>query len=52
MPRHHAGPCSQTGGAPHVEHPFPHWKGAMRLVIRAIGWARAHAAITLANVAP
>lgn len=34
----------------HVEHPFAHLKGPMRLVIRTIGLARAKAAITLANM--
>lgn len=34
----------------HVEHPFAHLKGPMRLVIRTIGLARATAAITLANM--
>ena len=34
----------------HVEHPFAHQKGVMGLVIRTIGLARAHAAITLANM--
>jgi IS5 family transposase len=34
----------------HVEHPFAHIKGPMRLVIRTIGLARAKAAITLANM--
>ncbi len=35
----------------HVEHPFAHLKGPMRLVIRTIGLARATAAVTLANMA-
>jgi IS5 family transposase len=35
----------------HVEHPFAHQKGPMRLVIRTIGLARAKAAVTLANMA-
>lgn len=34
----------------HVEHPFAHLKGPMRLAIRTIGLARAKAAITLANM--
>ena len=34
----------------HVEHPFAHLKGPMRLTIRTIGLARAKAAITLANM--
>ena len=35
----------------HVEHPFAHQKGAMGLVIRTIGLARAEATVTLANMA-
>ena len=35
----------------HVEHPFAHLKGPMRLVIRTIGIARATATVTLANMA-
>lgn len=35
----------------HVEHPFAHQKGPMRLVIRTIGLARATATVTLANMA-
>jgi IS5 family transposase len=35
----------------HVEHPFAYRKGVMGLVIRTIGLARAHATITLANMA-
>jgi IS5 family transposase len=35
----------------HVEHPFAYQKGVMGLVIRTIGLARAHATITLANMA-
>lgn len=35
----------------HVEHPFAHQKGPMKLVIRTVGLARAEAAITLANMA-
>lgn len=34
-----------------VEHPFTYQKGAMRLVIRTIGIARAEATVTLANMA-
>jgi transposase, IS5 family len=34
----------------HVEHPFAHQKGPMRLVIRTIGIARATAAVMLANM--
>ena len=34
-----------------VEHPFAHQKGPMGMTIRTIGLARAHAAITLANMA-
>jgi IS5 family transposase len=34
----------------HVEHPFAHQKGAMGLVIRTIGIARATATVTLANI--
>ena len=33
-----------------IEHPFAHQKGAMKLVIRTIGLARAEAAITFANL--
>lgn len=35
----------------HVEHPFAHQKGPMRLVIRTIGLTRATATVTLANMA-
>jgi IS5 family transposase len=35
----------------HVEHPFAHQKGPMRLVVRTIGLARASAAVMLANMA-
>jgi hypothetical protein len=35
----------------HVEHPFAHQKGSMRLVIRTIARARAEAAVTLSNMA-
>ncbi|MGF1641346.1 MAG: hypothetical protein ACFCUO_10400, partial [Rhodospirillales bacterium] len=35
----------------HVEHPFAHQKGPMRLVIRTIGLARATATVTLADMA-
>ena len=35
----------------HVEHPFAHQKGAMGLVIRTIGLARAEATVTLTNMA-
>ncbi len=34
----------------HVEHPFAHQKGPMRLVVRTIGIARATATVTLANI--
>ena len=34
-----------------VEHPFAYQKGGMGLVVRAIGLARARAAVTLANIA-
>ncbi|MEQ8964871.1 MAG: IS5 family transposase [Azospirillaceae bacterium] len=34
----------------HIEHPFAHQKGPMKLMIRTIGLARAEAAITLANM--
>jgi hypothetical protein len=34
-----------------IEHPFAHQTGPMKLVIRAIGLARAEAAMTLANMA-
>ena len=35
----------------HVEHPFAQQKGAMRLVVRSIGLARASATVMLANIA-
>ena len=35
----------------HVEHPFAHQKGPMRLVIRSIGLMRATATVRLANSA-
>jgi transposase, IS5 family len=35
----------------HVEHPFAHQKGPMRLVVRTIGLARANATVMLANMA-
>ena len=34
----------------HVEHPFAHQKGAMGLLVRTIGLARATATITMANM--
>ncbi len=34
----------------HVEHPFAHQKGPMRLVVRTIGIVRATATVTLANI--
>ena len=35
----------------HVEHPFAYQKGVMRVVIGTIGIARAHATVTLVNIA-
>jgi transposase, IS5 family len=35
----------------HVEHPFAHQKGPMRLVVRTIGLARASATVMFANMA-
>jgi IS5 family transposase len=52
LPRHHArANAGKSAMRAHVEHPFAHQKGVMGLVIRTIGLARAHAAITLANMA-
>lgn len=52
MPRHHArANAAKSTVRAHVEHPFAHQKGVMRLVIRTIGLARASAAVTLANMA-
>ena len=52
LPRHHArANATKSAVRAHVEHPFAHQKGVMGLVIRTIGLARAHAAVTLANMA-
>jgi len=52
MPRHTArANAAKSSVRARVEHPFAHQKRAMGLVIRTIGLARAHATITLANIA-
>jgi len=52
MARHTARANAATSAVrAHVEHPFAFQKGVMGLVIRTIGLARAHAKITLANMA-
>jgi len=52
MARHIArGNATKSAIRAHVEHPFACQKGVMGLVIRTIGIARAHAVITLANMA-
>lgn len=52
MPRHQArANAKKSAVRAHVEHPFAHQKGPMRLVIRTIGLARAGATVTLANMA-
>jgi hypothetical protein len=52
MPAHIArANAAKSAVRAHVEHPFARQKGVMGLVIRTIGLARAHAAITLANMA-
>jgi hypothetical protein len=43
--------ASKSAVRAHVEHPFAHQKGIMRLVIRTIARARAEAAVTLSNMA-
>jgi transposase, IS5 family len=51
LPRHHArANAAKSAVRAHVEHPFAHQKGVMGLVIRTIGLARAHAAVTLTNM--
>ncbi|MBW6402109.1 IS5 family transposase [Roseomonas sp. HJA6] len=51
MAKHFArGNATKSAVRAHVEHPFAYQKGVMGLVIRTIGLARAHAAITLANM--
>jgi len=52
LPRHQArASAAKSAVRAHVEHPFAHQKGVTGLVIRTTGLARAHAAITLANMA-
>jgi IS5 family transposase len=52
MPRHYArANAAKSTVRAHVEHPFAHQKGCMRLVIRTTGLAWASAAVTLANMA-
>lgn len=52
MARHIArGNVTKSAIRAHVEHPFAYQKGVRGLVIRTIGLARAHAVITLANMA-
>jgi hypothetical protein len=52
LPRHHArANAAKSAVRAHVAPPFADQKGVMGLVIRTIGLARAHATITLANMA-
>ena len=52
MPRHQArANAAKSAVRAQVEHPFACQKRVMGLVIRTIGLARAHAAVTLANMA-
>jgi IS5 family transposase len=52
MLKHHSrANAAKSAVRAYVEHPFAPQKGIMGLVIRAIGLARASAAVTLANMA-